>query len=177
MLQKKSFFFVLLLISIAALARLMPHPWNFTPIGAAGLFAGKYLQKKWAFVVPLAAMALADLWLGWYDWRLMIAVYASMAAYTFLGVLVRAKGFVPTATATLAGSLQFFLLTNGMVWVLSAWYPHTLQGLLTAYTLGVPFFKYTLAGDVLYVGVFVLSFVFAQLVYRQLTLAPRSNAA
>ena len=53
------------LIVIAALTRLLPHPPNFSPIEAMALFGGAYFaSRKWALLVPLAALLLSDLALG-----------------------------------------------------------------------------------------------------------------
>ena len=54
-------------IVAAAALRLVPHPPNFTPIGAMALFSGAYLGRRWlAFAAPLGAMLLSDLVLGFY---------------------------------------------------------------------------------------------------------------
>ena len=45
-------------------------------------------------------------------------------------------------------SLLFFALSNFGVWL--SWYPHTLQGLLTCYTLALPFYRNTLIGDLVF---------------------------
>ena len=54
-------------ILVAAVLRLVPHPPNFTPIGAMALFSGAYLGRRGlAFVAPLGAMLLSDAVLGFY---------------------------------------------------------------------------------------------------------------
>ena len=55
-------------IVAAAALRLVPHPPNFTPIGAMALFSGAYLGRRWlAFAAPLGALLLSDLVLGFYS--------------------------------------------------------------------------------------------------------------
>ena len=55
------------MIAAAAALRLLPHPSNFTPIGALALFAGAHFDdKRWAFVLPLAAMLLSDAVIGFH---------------------------------------------------------------------------------------------------------------
>jgi hypothetical protein len=50
------------MVLVAALARLVPHPPNFTPIGAVALFGAAHFKQKWAaFLVPLLALLLSDL--------------------------------------------------------------------------------------------------------------------
>src|SRR5215208_7087089 len=62
-------------IAAAAVLRLMPHPPNFTPIGAMALFSGAYLDRRaLAFVAPLAALLLSDLLLGFYPEAIFVYV-------------------------------------------------------------------------------------------------------
>src|SRR4051794_725798 len=49
------------LVSAAALSRLIPHPWNLTPVNAIALFSGAHFsEKRLAFFVPLTAVFLSD---------------------------------------------------------------------------------------------------------------------
>ena len=45
---------------LGAVARLLPHPPNFAPVGATSLFAGARLPGWQAYLVPLALMAITD---------------------------------------------------------------------------------------------------------------------
>jgi hypothetical protein len=50
----------------------------------------------------------------------------------------------------MAGSLQFFLLTN-FAWLAgSSLYPHTLAGVMQCYVAAIPFYGRTLASDLIY---------------------------
>ena len=61
------------IIIFAALTRLMPHPPNFTPIIAMGLFGGAYLKdKRWALMLPVVGMLLADLFLGFHGTMMLV---------------------------------------------------------------------------------------------------------
>ena len=56
---------VLCFILFAAILRILPHPWNFTPVGAMALFAGAKLGRSWkAFLLPLVALFAGDLFVG-----------------------------------------------------------------------------------------------------------------
>ncbi|MCH7828712.1 hypothetical protein IH982_02495 [Patescibacteria group bacterium] len=150
--------FLLAALGIALAGRLIPHPPNFTPVGALALFAGIYLARKsrWALVLPLAVMFLADLVIGFYDVKLMLVVYGSFLFYGIFGLLIKGRKNLGTITlATLAGSFLFYLFTNFAVWAFSPLYAPTLEGLMLSYTMGLPFLKYTLLGDLFFVGVFV----------------------
>ena len=58
---------IILFIAVAAIFRLLPHLPNATPIAAMALFSGVYFNnKKYAFIIPLLAMFLSDLFLGFY---------------------------------------------------------------------------------------------------------------
>ncbi|MDA1337380.1 MAG: hypothetical protein O3C23_01275 [bacterium] len=160
--------FLLVALLIAFAGRLIPHPANFTPIGALALFAGMYLVplrgisrrgtgKHWFWLfLPLGVMFVTDLVIGFYDTKLMLVVYGSFLFYGIFGLLIKDKKNVGAITlATLAGSFLFYLSTNFAVWAFSPMYAPTMEGLMLSYTMGLPFLKYTLLGDLFFVGVFV----------------------
>ena len=149
--EKVLFSFVL----IAALTRLVPHPPNFAPITAMSLFAGAYFtRKQLAFIVPLLvpllAMVISDLFLGFYT--ISIFVYLSFAVITWMG---QQKNRV-TPKLVLVGSVLFFLISNLGVWLL--YYPKTIDGLVTCFALAVPFFATSLLGDIFYSLILVFGF-------------------
>ena len=118
--EKVLFSFVL----IAALTRLVPHPPNFAPITAMSLFSGAYFtRKQLAFILPLLAMLISDLFLGFHT--ISIFVYLSFAVITWMG---QQKNRV-TPKLVLMGSVLFFLISNFGVWLL--YYPKTIDGLVT----------------------------------------------
>ena len=145
--EKVLFSFVL----IAALTRLVPHPPNFAPITAMSLFAGAYFtRKQLAFTMPLLAMLISDLFLGFYT--ISIFVYVSFAVITRLG---QQKNRV-TPKLVLLGSVLFFLISNIGVWLL--YYPKTIDGLVTCFALAIPFFATSLLGDIFYSVIMVFGF-------------------
>jgi hypothetical protein len=146
---------VLLIIAIvasAALSRLIPHAPNLTPMTAVALFGGAYLaDRKLAFVVPLGALLISDVLLGFYGAGEMLAVYFSSALEVGLGMWVsRNRSVLRVVSAALTGSLLFFTLTNFAVWAFGTIYPKTGGGLVECYIAALPFFRNTLAGDLLY---------------------------
>lgn len=146
----------------AALVRLLPHPWNFTPIGAMALFSGAtFRDRRLAFGVPLATLFLSDLAIGLHS--LMWAVYGSFAMMVCLGTWLRARRRLwPIAATTLAGSVLFFVVTNFAVWLSGMTYPKTPAGLVACYVAAIPFFGNTLAGDAFYVALLFGSFALAE---------------
>ncbi|MFA5318144.1 MAG: DUF6580 family putative transport protein [Patescibacteria group bacterium] len=142
---------VISIVALAALSRLVEHPYNFTPIAAMALFSGCYLKEKWGILLPLAAMLASDYFLGFYDWQVMLAVYGSFAAVFALGrILSKHKRWYNVVFASLASSIVFFAVTNFAVWAFFSWYAHTWEGLALCFTLALPFFRNTLAGDLTY---------------------------
>jgi len=138
-------------IASAAALRLVPHPPNFTPIGAMALFSGAYLGRRWlALAAPLGAMLLSDLALGFYQG--MWIQYLAVALVAALGwtVLSKRKGAVRIGLSALAGSVIFFLLSNFGVWAVSGMYSHDAAGLAACFTAAIPFFQNTVAGDLFY---------------------------
>ncbi len=151
------------LILAAAASRLLPHPPNFTPIGAVALFGGACLaDRRLAFLVPLAAMFMSDLVLGLH--RGMPVVYLCFALMACLGFRLRChRRPLPVAAAAVAGALLFYLVTNFAVWSHGKLYPLTLDGLAACYVAAVPFLQNMLLGNLGY----------AALLYGGLALAER----
>ena len=144
-------FVFLFLLGIAL--RLLPHPANFSPVFAVALLAGVYLPKKWSVIMPLALMLLTDVFLGFYDPRLMMVVYACVAISALIGLVLKKRNNVfKTAAASLGISLLFFVVSNFAVWALSSWYPHNFSGLMLNYGLAVPFFRNTLLSNLFFTG-------------------------
>ena len=140
----------LTMIALAAALRVMPHPWNFTLIGAMALFAGALVRdKRIALAFPLLMLVVSDIFIGFNVLEPLVSV--SFLANVFIGFWLR-RGRTPVRIggATLLGAIQFFLVTNFGVWMFLNTYPKTAVGLLTCYAVGVPLFWSTLAGDALF---------------------------
>jgi hypothetical protein len=152
--NKSKLIIAFLLVTLGAVARLLPHMWNFAPIAGIALFAGVYLGKRYAILLPIIAMLAGDLFIGFYFWKLMLAVYASLALVGLIGIAIKKHKSAETVLAgSIVASVLFFLVTNFVVWKFSPWYAQTWAGLLECYTLALPFFRNTLLGNVFYTGV------------------------
>jgi hypothetical protein len=138
------------LIFLAALSRLVPHPWNIAPITGMALFAGSYFRSRtWAFVVPLLALFVGDCFLGFYS--TIGSTYAAFAIIVMLGFWIGEKRTLARiGGATLLGSVLFFGVTNAATWFFSGMYTRDIQGFATCFTLAIPFFRNTLLGDLFY---------------------------
>ena len=108
------------LIFLITLTRIIPHPWNFTPVIAASLYLGFSLPLTTAIVSTLFSMALADMFLGvhfsmWY-------VYLSMALVTYVGSFIKNISAIKIVSSSFIASTLFFLTTNFAVWLTTPLY-------------------------------------------------------
>lgn len=182
------FVIAVLMIFAAAALRVLPHPWNFTPVGAMAIFAGSLFRNRWvAFLLPLAALFAGDLFVGLY--KLMFIVYVSFALSVAIGrwlapwrrqSCLRASTPSPTLTrvagAVFLGALQFFLVTNFAMWALGDFYPKTSTGLATCFINAIPYFWNTLAGDALYSAILFGGFALAEKFLPQIAPAGKDGA-
>ena len=108
----------LVIIALAAVLRIAPHPWNFTPIGAMALFSGAFVRdRRLAFALPVMSLFVGDLFVGLYKLGVMLMVYGSFLLSVLIGCwLQNRRTPARIAGATLLGSVQFFLITNFAVW-------------------------------------------------------------
>ena len=139
----------------SVLFRLVPHPANIAPMGAFALFVGARGSSRWNMVVPLAAMLISDIFVGFYEWRVMAAVYGSFLAIAMLGRAIRKNiSAEKIVLGTFAGSAIFFFITNAAVWAFSPWYAKGAAGLLQSLMAGLPFWRNSLVGDIFYGAIF-----------------------
>jgi ammonia channel protein AmtB len=107
-----------------------------------------------ALLVPLAAMPLSDLVIGFDDWRMTVVVYAALTLPALIGMLARryrlSRAVLPSV---LASSLIFFVTTKFAVWAFGGLYSPDVTGLMQCYVAGLPFLKYTVAGDLFWAAV------------------------
>jgi len=140
------------LIIIGILLRFVPHTANFTPVAAIALFAGVYLNKKQAFIVPLLLMVISDIFLGMHN--VVIFTWGSFVLVTMIGSWAKNhKTFKGLISSSLVSSFLFYLITNFGVWAMG-WYPQDLKGLLDCYILGLPFLRNFGVATLLYTVVF-----------------------
>lgn len=149
------------LILLAALSRLLPHPPNFSPVEAIALFGGAYFASRaWAFAVPMLALLASDLvmaavigdsYLSYLGGVSFWSVYACIGLTTLMGLGLRGKVDGPRLLGySLAGSVLFFVVTNAAAWFASPFYPQTGAGLMAALVAGIPFFQWTVLGTLAY---------------------------
>lgn len=168
---KEKIILAAILIAVVGLSRWIPHYPNFTALGAAALFAGSRFRKAyWAFIIPLLALFVSDLFLNniiyakafpaAYDGFTLINpqslwVYGAIIAVTVIGFsFLKKLSTGKILGSSVAGSLIFFLVTNFGTWMTGSLYPKSVEGLAACFTAAIPFFWNSLSGDLFYVAVF-----------------------
>ncbi len=176
----------LLMIVGGIFLRLTPHIANFAPISAAALFGGAYLNKRFAILVPLVAMAISDYLLLYVNpfaspmvdfthvqpitamfHTTTVYVWGSFTLSGLIGIWLKNRTKPSNIIgASFLASLQFFLITNFGVWA-GGMYSRGPDGLFQSYIMGLPFFRWTLLGDLFYVGVFFGAYELANRIARK----------
>lgn len=175
--KNKRFLIITGFIIMAVLSRVLPHPYNFTPLGAIALFGSAYFaDKRWAIIMPLVAMWVSDLLLNnlvysaYYEGFTlfhsgMAWTYGSMILIALLGMKLFEKVTLPRVFGgALGASVIFFLVSNFGSWLASPVYTPDLQGLIACYTAAIPFFHNTIGGNLVYCA--ALFGVYEYLKYR-----------
>jgi hypothetical protein len=159
------------LIGLIVLGRFMPHAANFTPAAAAGLFAGYWFRNRLVAVsVPLIGMLLSDLIIDMpYHLGTMAIVYGAISLPALLagGWLRKSEGSRWTQALKVligagSGSVLFFVSTNMAVWLFDGMYALNGTGFAACFAAAVPFFKWTLAGDMSFAAIIFGTFMVAQ---------------
>lgn len=146
------------IILLAVIARLIPHAPNFAPIGGLALFSGANFKNKIALLIPLTAMFISDIFLGFH--KTVPYVYLSFIIIALIGGLIKNNKWQSLLKASLVSSVLFFLITNFGVWATGTMYQKNLSGLIQCYGFGVPFFRNTLISDLFYTFSFFYGYRF-----------------
>jgi hypothetical protein len=156
-------YFLLGILILAALSRLIPHPFNFAPFGGMALLGAAKLKESWkAWLFPVASLWISDLVLnntiyaGFFDGAVIFSHAFIWTAVAMLLIVFAGKYLLKNmkrrnlVLAALVASVIFFLVSNFGVWMQGLMYPKTLTGLLACYGAGIEFFQFTIAGDLFY---------------------------
>lgn len=136
------------IILLGVIARLIPHAPNFSPIGGLALFSGANFKNKFSFLIPILAMLISDIFLGFH--KTIPYVYLSFIIIFLIGRNMKFNKWQTLLSASLVSSVLFFLITNFGVWLNFNMYPKTIDGLVQCYVMGIPFFRNTLISDLFY---------------------------
>jgi len=152
-----------LLVFLAGIARLLPHPPNVTPVAAMALFGGAFLSKRYALLYPLCIMVFSDVVLNpFLQVPLFLPeslfVYGSFLITGCLGLWARSRSTGVLYTTCCASAAQFYLVTNFGTWWVSGLYPRSGEGLLKCYLLALPFFRNSLLGDLFWFSLLLAAY-------------------
>lgn len=169
----KQFSVLSTLVLAAMFSRLIPHPPNFAPITAVAVFAGFYFSNIWlAILVPMISMFASDALIGFHPG--MSVVYGCFALMSWSAHAASSKKSFGRIAGTLLGSnLFFFLVTNFAAWAGNPLYAQDFSGLMMSYTMAIPFYGSSIAGDVFYSAVIFGAWSIAS----KTVLAPSRTAA
>lgn len=150
--------FALILIAVAVGWRIINHNYNFAPnlefVTVAAVLAAIVLGAKAAIFVPLTSMIISDLIIG--NSSIFAFTWGSFAIIGLGAVLLRKLNSKPkkqilfSVSFAAVSSFIFFLITNFGVW-LQGWYPMTMAGLQTCFTLALPFYRTMIIGNLILV--------------------------
>lgn len=147
-----------LFVVLAVAVRFMPHPWTFTPVAASLLFFGARGSRRQLWF-PLVMLAASDVVLTKlvyhyaFSWDHFVT-WAWYGAILALGTRLRENSKpIWILASALTSSISFFLVSNFAVWACFDMYPKNFDGLMTSYTLALPFFQRGLIGDLLFTAV------------------------
>ena len=153
----KNYFLPICLILVLSFSRVIPHPWNFTPILAVGIFSGFYFKNFiLSLFIVVFSMFLGDLYLGFHS--TMFFTYISLAVAVVIGLFIKHFRFTEILFSGLVSSVCFFIITNFGAWLTLEMYEKNFAGLLQSYVLALPFFHNTLISTFLYLIVLKLIF-------------------
>lgn len=149
---------------------------NFEIITATSLISGLYMGGLFAIIVPIATVFLSDLVIG--NSRVFLFTWSAFAFIGLFGYLYgksrftvydsqftkdnQAKLIFDSIILGIGSSIFFYLYTNFGWWLVSGMYPHTLNGLIQSYIMGLPFFRNNLIGNLIFVptAVFIANYIF-----------------
>ena len=154
----EGYYFPIVLILVLSFSRLIPHPWNFTPVIAMGIFSGYYFKQFYlGLFIVIVSMFLGDLYLGFHG--TMFFTYISLAIAVALGLFIKHFKFTEILYSGLASSACFFIITNFGAWLTHGeMYARNFSGLMQSYVMAIPFFQNTLISTFVYLILFKLLF-------------------
>jgi hypothetical protein len=131
-------------VALAA-SRFIPHPPNFTSLLALSFYIPALLGIRYLPAL-IISFAITDLFIGFHATTLF-----TWGAVLFIGLLSRyfVKNIISRVSGALGGACIFFVVTNFGVWSIGM-YGYTMNGLLTCYTLAIPFFAYSLISTLIF---------------------------
>ncbi len=128
-----------------ALSRFIPHPPNFTSLLALSFYVPAILGLRYLPIL-LISFALTDIVIGYHS-----GTFFTWGSVFLIGLIANffSKNLISRMSGALVGALIFFSVTNFGVWI-SGMYGYTLEGLISCYTLAIPFFAYSVISTLIF---------------------------
>ena len=141
-----------------AASRFIPHPPNFTSLIALSFYIPVLFGIKFLPIL-LLSFIITDLVIGFHEVTLF-----TWGTVILIGLIAKffASNIITRISAALLGACLFYLITNFGVWSLGS-YGYTFGGLITCYTLAIPFFAYSLISTLIFSVIIEASFKFFNL--------------
>lgn len=147
-------YYLVLFGLILAMARIIPHPLNFTPILASAIMAPLLLKDRlFGVAIPIFGMFVADIVLGFHPYQLVI--YLTIATIGLVSTMQ--VNYIKLGLLAVGSSVWFFLTTNFAVWLVWDYYPKSIEGLIMCYTMAIPFFTNTLFSTIIFTGILTIA--------------------
>ena len=133
------------ILAVLSVSRFVPHPPNFTSLIALSFYIPAILGIRYlpalviSFVVTDVVIGLHSI--TFFTWGSVIIIGLISVNFTS-SILSRLSG-------ALLGALIFYLISNFGVWIVGS-YGYTIKGLVTCYTVALPFFGYTLISTIIF---------------------------
>ena len=165
---------LVLMFVLASIYRVIPgRPAGFAPQLALALFGGAVVKdKRWAFILPVISMFISDLlyqglfaaglcsFPGFYEGQWIN--YLLIASVTVFGFMVKKISVTNVFIVSLLGPTYFFIVSNFLTWAgvgEYVEYPKTWDGLMSCYTVALPFYKNSIFATLIFSAILFGSYV------------------
>ena len=131
-----------------SLSRFIPHPPNFTSLIALSFYVPVFLGNRYIPVL-IISFVITDFFIGFHSVTLF-----TWGSVLLIGLLSKifSENILLRITGSLGGCLIFFIITNFGVWSHGS-YGYNIEGLITCYTVALPFFGYSCVSTFIFSGI------------------------
>lgn len=166
LMNKRSLIIASILIVVAMFSRMLPHPDNFSPMGAVALFGGAVITSTFLkYLVPIVTLYVSDLVLNntlhrvwftnhegfvWFSDYMIFGFIAFILAVAIGHFFIKKNTIKHVFGGAIAFTLVFFLITNFGTWASGTLYPQNFAGLMSCYVAGLQYLEYSFAGNLFY---------------------------
>lgn len=150
-----------LVLILVCISRIIPHPYNFSPVGSIFLMSPLFFSNtKWSLTIAFIPLVISDILIGKFLYGSDSFLYQGFVWVYFSYFIIwfySLKSNHNLISKSLLSSLIFFFITNGSCWINSKFYPQNFYGFLECIIAGIPFYWNTVMGFVFYTGLIYIS--------------------